>query len=64
MEDNLKKCPKCGSEIANVATECPICNYNFLQSVNNNAANNNIANNVNAPNKKHWCLVTILVIKI
>lgn len=31
MGNNLKKCPKCGSEIANVATECPICNYNFLK---------------------------------
>lgn len=30
MGNNLKKCPKCGSEVANVATECPICGYNFL----------------------------------
>lgn len=31
MNCNLKKCPKCGSDIANIATECPICNYNFLR---------------------------------
>lgn len=31
MEDNLKKCPKCGWEIARAATLCPNCNYNFLE---------------------------------
>ena len=33
MNENLKKCPKCGWEIANVATVCPNCNHNFLQPV-------------------------------
>lgn len=34
MENNMKKCPKCGWEIARVATICPNCNYNFLEQQN------------------------------
>ena len=30
MDNNLKKCPKCGCEIARIATRCPNCNYNFI----------------------------------
>lgn len=30
MENNLKKCPNCGWEIARAATVCPNCEYNFL----------------------------------
>lgn len=34
MENNLKKCPKCGWEISVVATECPNCGHNFIRGKN------------------------------
>lgn len=34
MNENFKKCPKCGWEIARVATVCPNCNHDFLKTQN------------------------------
>lgn len=31
MENNLKRCPNCGSEISSVSTICPNCSYDFLK---------------------------------